>query len=126
MPGGREWTTLEVAALRRGYAQGVSAKEIGLSMGRTAKAVHTQARKMGLVHKHADRREAVRLFEELQGKPLLEIAQEYRRRRLSRSDLAADVGIYGRTLRSLLPTELWQSWPHYTVGRKFACEQRKA
>ncbi|XUO88471.1 hypothetical protein RVM26_05055 [Halomonas sp. KM072] len=125
MPRGRDWTTLEVAALRRGYARGVSAKEIGSSMGRTAKAVRVQAQKLGLVHKHADRRESVRLFEERQGKPLLEVAQEYRRRRLSRGDLAADIGIYGRTLRSLLPAELWQSWPHYTVGRRFAVEQRK-
>lgn len=126
MPGGREWTTLEVAALRRGYALGISAKEIGVGMGRTAKAVHVQARKLGLVHKHADRREAVRLFEERQGKPLLEVAQEYRRRRLSRSDLASDIGIYGRTLRSLLPADVWTDWPHYTVGRRMAVEQRRA
>lgn len=126
MAGGREWKTTEVAVLRWGYARGLTASEIGHVIRRTGKAVHVKAQRLGVVHKHGCALEAVRIFEEASGKTLLEIAKQYQWRRLSRADLAADIGIYCATLKRLLPAELWQSWPHYTVGRQLANEQRRA
>lgn len=126
MPDGREWTTFEVAALRRGYATGLTAADIGSILQRSERAVYVKAQKLGIKHKHGDAKEAVRIFEEQRGCSLLSIAQQYQRRRLSRADLAADIGIYGGTLKRLLPPDLWQSWPHNTVGRQLASEQRRA
>lgn len=128
MAGGREWTTTEVAVLRWGYARGLPAKQIGEMINRSERAVFVKARKLGIKHKHGSVSEAVRLFEQAQGKPLIEVAILYCERRLSRAELAADIGIadISRDLKRLLPPELWQSWPHYTVGRQLACEQRRA
>ncbi|UTD55912.1 hypothetical protein [Halomonas sp. MS1] len=128
MAGGREWKTTEVAVLRWGYARGLPARAIGALINRSERAVFVKARKLGIKHKHGSVSEAVRLFEQAQGKPLIEVAKIYYDRRLSRSELAADIGIadISRDLKRLLPPELWQSWPHYTVGRQMAVEQRKA
>lgn len=128
MAGGREWMTTEVATLRWGYARGLSAACIGAMIQRSERSVWVKARKLGIKHKHGSLSEAVRLFEQAQGKPLAEVAKLYCERRLSRSELAADIGIadISRDLKRLLPPELWQSWPHYTVGRQLAAEQRRA
>jgi hypothetical protein len=128
MAGGREWMTTEVATLRWGYERGLPAREIGAMINRSERAVFVKARKLGIKHKHGSVSEAVRLFEAERGKPLIEIALSYYDRRLSRSELAADIGIadISRDLKRLLPPELWQSWPRNTVGRQLASEQRRA
>lgn len=127
MAGGREWMTTEVATLRWGYAHGLSAACIGVMIKRSPKAVWIKAQKLGIKNKHSSLTVAVELFEQQHGKALIEIAVQYRERRLSRAELAADIGISdNRYLRRLLPPELWQSWPHNTVGRQLAAEQRRA
>ena len=127
MAGGREWKTTEVATLRWGYARGLPARAIGALINRSERAVFIKARSLGIKHKHGSIGVAVELFEQQHGKALIEIAAQYRERRLSRAELAADIGISdNRYLRRLLPPELWQSWPRNTVGRQLAREQRRA
>lgn len=128
MAGGREWMTTEVATLRWGYERGLPAKQIGDMIQRSGYSVQMKAKKLGIKHRHGSLSVAVQLFEQTQGKPLVEVAKLYCERRLSRSELAADIGIadISRDLKRLLPPELWQSWPHNTVGRQLAAEQRRA
>ncbi|MEG3078533.1 hypothetical protein R3F64_01515 [Halomonas sp. 5021] len=122
----REWTTVEVATLRHGYERGLSAQCIGETLGRTKHSVHRMASKLGIRSARSDPRVAVEAFLKRQGKPLTEVVEWYQARNLARCDLAADIGIDCTTLKRFIPPDAWQSWPHNTVGRQLAAEQRRA
>ncbi|SNY95522.1 hypothetical protein [Halomonas sp. hl-4] len=126
MASNREWTTIEVATLRHGYERGLSAQCIGDMLGRTKGSVHRMASKLGIRSARSDPRVAVEAFLKQQGKPLSEVIDWYQSRALARCDLAADIGIDGATLKRFIPPDVWQSWPHYTIGRQLAAEQRRA
>lgn len=126
MASNREWTTVEVATLRHGYERGLPAEHIGVMLGRTKGSVHRMASKLGIRSARSDPRVAVEAFLSRQGKSLSEVITLYQARRLARSDLAADIGIDATTLKRFIPPETWQSWPHNTIGRQLAAEQRRA
>lgn len=122
----RPWTLKEHAYLKTHYPTSKPISDIARAIDRSVEQVSRRARKLGLVRPRHCTELAVRNFEERKGKPLEVVADDYRQRRLSRSDLAADIGIYYGTLKRLLSRELWQSWPRNTVGRQLAREQRRA
>ncbi|MGP9796154.1 hypothetical protein ACT3UJ_02165 [Halomonas sp. 86] len=121
-----EWTTREVAVLRREYPLGTPVTEIAAMLGRSQQAVHVKAQRLGVRHPLQDASVAVSRFEQERGAPLIEIAMQYRNMRLARRELAADIGLYCETLKRFIPPEIWHSWPHYTAGRRLANEQRRA
>lgn len=125
MANNREWTTRELAYLRQHYSAGTPMAEMVEEIGRTSAAIIQRAKVLGLRRPCMSTRQAIRNFEELHGKPLVEIAKEYRDRRLSRSELAGDIGIIYQNLRKFLPAELWQSWPFMTIGRIDANKTRQ-
>lgn len=120
------WTLADYAYLKRHYPTSTPIDDIADFLKRPREQVCVRARAIGLVRPRHCTELAVRNFEQQKGKPLVEVAKHYMARRLSRTELAADIGIYYGTLKRLLPAELWQSWPHQTVGRQLACEQRRA
>jgi hypothetical protein len=126
MASNREWTTIERAILSDGYARGLSAEHIGVMLGRTKGSVHRMASKLGIRSPRSDPKIAVEAFLSRQGNPLVEVIALYQARRLARSDLAADIGIDCTTLKRFIPPDTWQSWPHNTIGRQLAAEQRRA
>lgn len=121
----REWNGRELRFLDKHYPAGMPVAEISKHVGHTVSAVKSRARERGLVRPRHCSAQAIRNFETAHGKPLVAIAKEYRERRLSRSDLAGDIGIIYQTLRQFLPDELWQSWPVMTIGRVDAARQRR-
>lgn len=125
MGANREWTTTEIEYLKRRYPKGDSAQEIGDRLGRTKHAVIMMAKNHKLRHPRHSTEQMIQNFEELHGRPVAEIAKEYRDGRLSRSALAADIGIDKSSLRRFLPESLWQSWPHQTIGRIDAAKTRR-
>lgn len=122
----RPWTLKEYAYLKRHYPTDMPIADIAVAINRSEEQVSFRARKLGLVRPRHCTELAVKNFEARKGKPLDAVARDYLRRKLARRDLAADIGIYYGTLKRLLPAELWQSWPHQTVGRQLAAEQRRA
>lgn len=122
----RPWTLKEYAYLKKHYPTSKPISDIAQAIERSEEQVSFRARKLGLIRPRHCTELAVKNFEARKGKPLDAVARDYLRRKLARRDLAADIGIYCGTLKRLLPPELWQSWPHNTVGRQLACEQRRA
>lgn len=125
MASNREWTTREIAIVRHGYPEGVPVSELAHRVRRTEPAVRIKARQLGLVHPTHSSRQAIANFVNLHGKPLRTMAREYRDMRLSRTDLAHDIGIERKALRQALGHDLWQSWPHMTIGRIDAIRERR-
>lgn len=122
----RPWTLKECAYLKKHYPTSKPISDIAQAIERSEEQVSFRARKLGLIRPRHCTELAVKNFEARKGKPLDAVARDYLRRKLARRDLAADIGIYCGTLKRLLPPELWQSWPHNTVGRQLAAEQRRA
>lgn len=122
----RPWTLKEYAYLKKHYPTSKPISDIAQAIERSEEQVSFRARKLGLIRPRHCTELAVKNFEARKGKPLDAVARDYQRRRLSRMDLAADIGIDYKSLKKMLPPELWQSWPHNTVGRQLACEQRRA
>lgn len=121
----KEWNGRELSLLDLHYRAGTPVEQIAQIVGHTVPAVKRRAQKLGLVHPRHCSAQAIRNFEAAHGKPLVAIAEEYRDRRLSRSELAGDIGIIYQTLRQFLPDDLWQSWPRQTIGRVDAARQRR-
>jgi len=121
----REWTTRELAFLDKHYPAGVPVARIARALGRTITAVKRRAQERGLVHPGRSSAQRIRNFEATHGKPLAEIAREYRDRRLSRRDLAHDIGIENPALRRALGDALWHSWPRMTIGRIDEARRRR-
>ena len=113
----REWTTRELAFLDKHYPTGLAVAKIARRLDRSPAAVKRRAQERGLVHPGRSSAQRIKNFEAAHGKPLAEIAREYRDRRLSRITLADDIGIEKRTLRTALGDALWHSWPTMTLGR---------
>jgi len=124
MPSNREWTTHEIAVLKRNYPKGVPVAVIAQQLSRTRAAIRVKARKLGLVHPAHSSRQAIANFEALHGQSISDIARRYRDTRISRTTLARDIGIDRESLRNALGHDLWQSWPHMTIGRIDAVRQR--
>jgi len=122
----KPWTLWEYHYLRKHYPTSMPISDIAQALNRSEQQVSFRARKLGLIRPRHCTELAVKNFEESKGKPLEDVAENYRQRRLSRTDLASDIGISYGTLKRLLPREIWESWPHNTVGRQLACEQRRA
>jgi transposase-like protein len=122
----REWNGPELAFLDKHYPAGMPVEAIAEHVGHSVIAVMRRADIRNLKRPKNFTEQSVKRFEELRGKRLEEIAREYQQRRLSRNELARDVGVCHESLKARLPHELWQSWPHNTVGRQLACEQRRA
>lgn len=122
----REWSSSELKFLDEHYPAGMLLCEISEHVGHSEDAVMSRAliRKLKRPRRCTDL--AVKNYEELVGKPLYAAAIEYKRRNLSRMELATDIGIGHKSLKRLLPPDIWESWPHNTVGRQLACEQRRA
>lgn len=121
----KEWTTRQLAFLDKHYPTNMPISTIAEHVGHTVDACKQRAGIRGLRRPLSCSAQAIRNFEELHGKPLAAIAKEYRDRRLSRSDLAGDIGIIYQTLRQFLPEDLWKSWPRMTIGRVDAARQRR-
>lgn len=113
----RDWTCPELAILKREYPAGTPTKEISTMVGHSPGEVQRKARERGLRHPAWCSAQTIANAEQAHGKPLAEIAREYRDRRLSRATLAGDIGIGAKTLREALGEELWKSWPVMTIGR---------
>lgn len=122
----KPWTLAEYAYLRKHYPTSKPVSDIARDLNRSEQQVYFRSRKLGLIRPRHCSQLAVENFERLKGESLETIVKEYQQRRLSRTDLASDIGISYSTLKRLLPRELWESWPHNTVGRQLACEQRRA
>ncbi|MGM0783850.1 MAG: hypothetical protein ACQEUM_07045 [Pseudomonadota bacterium] len=121
----REWNGRELKLLDHHYRAGTPVEQIAQIVGHTMSAVKRRARERGLKHPRHCSAQAIRNFEAAHGKPLVAIAKEYRDRRLSRSDLAGDIGIIYQTLRQFLPDDLWKSWPRMTIGRIDEAKRRR-
>lgn len=121
----REWVTSEIRYLRHHYPAGTPVNEISRHIGRSEAAVKRKALDLGLRHPGHSSAQLIENFEKAHGKPLCAIAQEYQDRRLSRRDLAHDIGIERLALKNALSDEMWQSWPRMTIGRKDACASRR-
>lgn len=117
MANGKEWTTPEIKYLRQHYPAGTPAHEIAGHLGRSIGSIRRKAYLLRLTHPNHSSQQSIANFEAMHGKPLAEIAREYRDRRLSRTELAGDIGIIYQNLRKFLPDDLWQSWPFMTIGR---------
>ncbi|QHD50016.1 hypothetical protein CTT34_10100 [Vreelandella aquamarina] len=122
----KAWRPNEDRLIAARYADGVLASDIAEELGRTPEAVRTRAKELGVKHPRHNSKLAIAGFESRRGKSLADIAKNYSRRKLSRTDLAADIGIHYATLKRFLPAEIWDSWPRMTVGRQLSCEQRRA
>ena len=121
----REWTTRELAFLDKHYPAGMPPAEIARRVGHSVGAVKRRAQARGLTHPGRSSAQRIRNFEAAHGKPLAEIAREYRDRRLSRRDLAHDIGIENPALRRALGDALWESWPRMTIGRIDEARRRR-
>lgn len=121
----REWTTRELALLDKHYPAGMPPAEIARRLDRTEKAVKRRAQARGLVHPGRSSAQRIKNFEAAHGKPLAEIAREYRDRRLPRATLAHDIGIENPALRRALGDDLWESWPRMTLGRIDEARRRR-
>ena len=124
MASNREWTTSELKYLRDHYPAGMPVSDISSHLQRSSDAIRKMAQKLGLAHPCHSSRQAIANFVSLHGKPLREVAREYRDIRLSRTDLAHDIGVERKALREALGDEFWHSWPHMTIGRIDAVRQR--
>lgn len=125
MANGREWNTRERAFLTQHYPAGTPVAQIAETLGRSDAAVKRKAQEMQLTHPGRSSRQRIANFEAAQGKPLAEIARDYRDRRLSRHTLAHDIGIEMLALRNALPDALWQSFPRMTLARLDAARERQ-
>ena len=125
MASNREWTTWESAYLKRHYPAGMPAAQIAEHLGRSVTAIMAKAGKLGLRHPTHSSQQSIANFEALHGKPITEITREYRDQCLSRGELAAEIGIDNKALRAAIGEALWRSWPHMTIARKRAVENRR-
>lgn len=121
----REWTTRELAFLDKHYPAGMPVSEIAKRLERTIPATKRRAKERGLVHPGRSSAQRIKNFEAAHGKPLDEIAREYRDRRLPRATLAQDIGIENPALRKALGDALWRSWPRMTIGRIDEARRRR-
>lgn len=121
----REWTTRELAFLDKHYPAGMPVPRIAKRLGRTVSAVKRRAQERGLVHPGRSSAQRIKNFEDAHGRPLAEIAREYRDRRLPRTSLAHDIGIERLALKQALGDALWDSWPRMTIGRIDEARRRR-